>query len=112
MKVVTTLADTDVGHSSIVSIGNFDGLHLGHRKILETVVKTARERRMQSVAMTFSPHPIRFLAPDRVPKMISTLDQKIRLIERLGMDILFIASFDEPFSRLSPEDFVRKYLID
>jgi riboflavin kinase/FMN adenylyltransferase len=110
MKVVTSLPDTRT--ASVVSIGNFDGLHLGHRRILETVVQRARTLRLQSVAMTFSPHPIRFLAPDRSPRMISTLDQKIALIESTGIDVLFIARFDRPFSRLSPEEFVQHYLID
>src|ERR1051325_10376069 len=112
MKVATSLADADISHSSVISIGNFDGLHLGHRAILKTVVQRARELGVQSVAMTFSPHPIRFLAPERAPRLISTLDQKIRLIEGLGIDVLFIAQFDEPFSRLSPEEFVQRYLIE
>src|SRR6516225_8246064 len=111
MKVITSLADADVSHPSVVSIGNFDGLHLGHREILKTVVKRAHELGSRSVAMTFSPHPIRFLAPDRAPRMISTLDQKVRLIQDTGIDVLIIATFDLPFSRLSPEEFVEHYLI-
>jgi riboflavin kinase/FMN adenylyltransferase len=112
MKVVMSLADADVSQQpSVVSIGNFDGLHLGHREILATVVARARELGLRSVAMTFSPHPIRFLAPDRAPRMISTLDQKVRLIQETGIDVLFIATFDLPFSRLSPEEFVEQYLI-
>src|SRR5215470_2823541 len=112
MKVVTSLAEADVSQQpSVVSIGNFDGLHLGHREILTTVAKRARELGLRSVAMTFSPHPIRFLAADRAPRMISTLDQKIRLIRETGIDLLFIATFDLPFSRLSPEEFVEQYLI-
>ena len=67
---------------------------------------------LRSVAMTFSPHPIRFLAPDRAPRMITTLEQKIRLIESAGIDVLFIAEFDLGFSRLSPEDFIQQYLIN
>ena len=110
MKVVRSLPDTRA--ASVVSIGNFDGLHLGHRRILETVVRRARTLGLQSVAMTFSPHPIRFLAPDRAPRMISTLDQKIALIESTGIDVLFIANFDRPFSRLSPEEFIQHYLIE
>src|SRR5215831_2961864 len=112
MKVVTSLAEADVSQQpSVVSIGNFDGLHLGHREILTTVAKRARELGLRSVAMTFFPHPIRFLAPDRAPRMISTLDQKIRLIQDTGIDVLFIATFDLPFSHLSPEEFVEQYLI-
>ena len=67
---------------------------------------------MRSVALTFSPHPVRFLAPGRSPKLISTLDQKVRLIEETGLDLLFIAPFDEAFSRLAPGQFIREYLIE
>jgi riboflavin kinase/FMN adenylyltransferase len=112
MKVVTSLADADVSHPSVVSIGNFDGLHLGHRAILKTVVERARALGVQSVAMTFSPHPIQFLAPDRAPRLISTLEQKIALMKETGIDVLFIAQFDQTFSRQSPEHFVREFLVD
>jgi len=112
MKVATSLEDADVSRPSVVSIGNFDGLHLGHREILKTVVQRARELDAQSVAMTFSPHPIQFLSPDRAPRLISTHEEKIRLIQSTGIDLLLIASFDHAFSRMSPEHFVREYLID
>ena len=112
MKVVTSLADADVSHPSVVSIGNFDGLHLGHRAILKTVVERARALGVQSVAMTFSPHPIQFLAPDRAPRLISTLEQKIAMMKETGIDVLFIAQFDQTFSRQSPEHFVREFLVD
>src|SRR5262245_42299781 len=112
MKVVTSLAEADVSHPSVVSIGNFDGLHLGHREILKSVVTRARELGLRSVVMTFSPHPIRFLAPDRAPRLISTLDQKIKLIAECGIDVLFIVRFDEAFARLLPEEFIQRYLID
>src|SRR5213594_4432295 len=98
MKITTSLADADVSHPSVVSIGNFDGLHLGHQEILKTVVKRSKELGVRSVAMTFSPHPMRVLAPDRPLQLISTLDQKIRLIESAGIDLLFLATFDSPFS--------------
>lgn len=112
MKLVTALTDVELWQPSVVSIGNFDGLHLGHREILKTVVARARDLGVRPVAMTFSPHPIRFLAPNRAPKLISTLDQRIRLIENAGIDLLFLANFDEAFSRLSPEEFIRRYLIE
>jgi riboflavin kinase/FMN adenylyltransferase len=112
MKVATSLAGADVSRPSVVSIGNFDGLHLGHRKILKTVVQRASELDVQSVAMTFSPHPIQFLAPDRAPRLISTAEQKIEMMKGTGIDLLFMAQFDHAFSRMSPEHFVREYLIE
>src|SRR5215471_5417469 len=111
MNVATSLADVDVSHRSVVSIGNFDGLHLGHQKILKTVVNRAKELGLQSVAMTFSPHPMRVLAPQRPLRLISTEDQKVRLIEKAGIDLMFRARFDSQFSQLSPEQFIHKYLI-
>jgi riboflavin kinase/FMN adenylyltransferase len=111
MRVVTALSDAGPGVPSVVSIGNFDGLHLGHRAILDTVVRRARELDCQSVAITFSPHPIRFLAPYKAPKLISTLHQKIRLIETTGVGVLLVVNFDESFSRLSPQEFIEQYLL-
>src|SRR5437667_7881626 len=99
MKIATSLADAEGSHPSVVSIGNFDGLHLGHREILKTVIRRARELGLQSVAMTFEPHPIRFLPPDRAPRRISTLEQKIRLIQDADIAVLFIARLDEPVSK-------------
>src|SRR5262245_22060726 len=112
MKVATSLADADVSRPSVVSIGNFDGLHLGHREILRTVVEQARKLGVQSVAMTFSPHPIQFLAPDRAPRLISTPEQKTQMMNGTGVDLLFCAQFDHAFSRMSPEHFVREYLVE
>ena len=72
MKVATSLADVDASHQSVVSIGNFDGLHLGHQKILKTVVDRAKGSGIRSVAMTFSPHPMKVLAPQKPLLLIST----------------------------------------
>jgi len=112
MKVVSSLTDPDLPHASVVSIGNFDGLHVGHREILKAVVQRSRQLGVKSVAMTFAPHPVQFLAPARSPKLISTLDQKIRLIENAGIDVLFLVHFNEAFSKLPPSEFVQQYLVD
>ncbi len=112
MKVIASLADSDLNKPSVLSIGNFDGLHLGHQAILKKVVRRAGELNARSAAMTFWPHPIRILAPERAPRLISTLEQRIRLIAAAGIDVLFVAPFDEAFSRLSPEEFIQRYVID
>jgi riboflavin kinase/FMN adenylyltransferase len=111
MRIVTSLSEAASEQPSVLSIGNFDGLHLGHRAILETVIKRARALRCRAAAITFSPHPIRFLAPYKAPKLISTLEQKKRLIASTGIDLLYVVNFDETFSRLSPREFIEEYLV-
>jgi riboflavin kinase/FMN adenylyltransferase len=112
MKVVTSLADAELNQPSVLSIGNFDGVHLGHQAILKRVIERSKALGIRPAAMTFSPHPIRFLSPDRAPRLILTLDQKIRRIADAGIELLFIATFDAPFSRLTPEEFIRQYLVE
>src|SRR3954464_2392321 len=97
MKVVSSLTEATgalAGRPCVLSIGNFDGLHLGHQRIIQTVVQRARQLGLPAVAMTFEPHPIQVLAPDKAPKRISTAAQKARLMEEYGIDLLFAISFD------------------
>jgi len=110
MRVAFSLADAGPAESSVISIGNFDGLHLGHQAILQTVATRGAALGVRTAAVTFSPHPVHFLAPDKAPKLISTLEQKIRLIEGMGIDLLLVAKFDEAFSHLPPEEFIRQYI--
>jgi riboflavin kinase/FMN adenylyltransferase len=115
MKVVSSLsaaADILAGRPCVLSIGNFDGLHLGHQAILETVVRKARDLALPAVALTFEPHPIQVLSPDKAPKRISTPERKIEQIEKCGIDLLFTVRFDRDFARLSPDEFVQRYLVE
>ena len=111
MKVVSDLSDEALHEASVISIGNFDGLHLGHQAILRQVVERARRLRVVPAVLTFEPHPIRVLAPDAAPRLISTLPQKICLLEEAGIELLFIARFDMAFAAVTPGDFIRKYLV-
>ena len=96
---------------SSVTIGNFDGLHLGHRRILEDLVRTAVTSHTSSVVMTFSPHPLQILHPGKTPKLIVPTEEKIAQIESLGIDYLLLVKFDEALSRLSGEVFIREILV-
>jgi riboflavin kinase / FMN adenylyltransferase len=94
----------------IATIGNFDGVHLGHRRILESVTARARESGRPSVAITFEPHPLAVLRPDRAPRRLQTLRQKEEAIESLGIENLLVIPFTRDFSLTEPEDFVREVL--
>jgi riboflavin kinase / FMN adenylyltransferase len=96
--------------ASVVTVGNFDGVHLAHQKLLESVVQTARRLGATPAAVTFDPHPSRVLAPERAPKLLTTLEQKVRLIEMLGIDLLVVLPFTRALSELTPLEFVRQVL--
>jgi riboflavin kinase / FMN adenylyltransferase len=97
---------------AVLTIGNFDGVHLGHQKILHRVLKRARASGHLAAAITFSPHPVRVLRPDSAPPLIETLEQRLARIEELGLDAALILHFDREMAALAPEEFVRRILCD
>lgn len=93
-----------------LTIGNFDGVHIGHREVFRRLVPMASERGWKSAAMTFHPHPAKIVSPDRAPKLLSTPDQRSRWMDKEGLDQVLILPFTPEFSCLSPEEFVRDVL--
>ena len=96
----------------VVALGNFDGLHRGHQKLVDEVRREARECRGTSVAMIFDPHPPRVLRADKAPPLLMTLDQKLEAFERAGVDAVAIVRFTKELSRWEPELFVETVLVD
>lgn len=94
-----------------VTIGNFDGVHLGHQQLFAAVVADARRINGNSVVVTFEPHPLRILKPGGI-KLISTIEQKVEQIDRAGIDSLIILPFDHAFAAISAEVFVRQILFE
>ncbi|REJ94572.1 MAG: bifunctional riboflavin kinase/FMN adenylyltransferase [Planctomycetota bacterium] len=101
----TGFQNREAYRGGLLSIGNFDGVHRGHQRIISTLTAAARERGRPAVVMTFEPHPIRVLAPDRAPPQLSTLDRKAELLEQLGVDCLIAMPTDRALLDLSPEEF-------
>ena len=96
----------------VATVGFFDGVHLGHRRVLRTVVDRARERGATSAAITFDRHPREVLSPGNEPRLLTSVDRKARLIASTGIDELVVLAFDRDFSMIPAEDFVREVLAD
>jgi riboflavin kinase / FMN adenylyltransferase len=96
----------------VLTIGNFDGVHLGHQEIMKGVVELARRDKNIAAALTFWPHPLRIVRPEIAPLLIETLDQRLAHLQALGLDAVFVLPFDHSVASLAPEDFVRRILVD
>jgi riboflavin kinase / FMN adenylyltransferase len=96
----------------VLALGNFDGLHRGHIKIIERVRRVAAERGGTSLVLTFDPHPPRIVRPDKAPPLLMTLDQKIEALARAGIQGVAIVTFTHELSRWEPEAFVKTVLVD
>ncbi len=96
----------------ILSMGNFDGIHLGHQALLQRVVQEAKSQGGRSVVLTFEPHPLKILAPERAPRLILAHKDKMRLFQSSGVEVVIIQAFNPTFANVEAEEFVRHYLID
>ena len=111
MKIHHSLEEaTGATGPAIVTIGSFDGIHIAHQKLLLRVRELARAEGASSVAITFDPHPVQILAPERAPKLLTPLPMKVELLRMSGIDRLLILPFTLEFSGWSPEQFVEKVL--
>ncbi|HEX7708745.1 MAG TPA: bifunctional riboflavin kinase/FAD synthetase [Thermoanaerobaculia bacterium] len=105
------LRQTDLPRGCVATIGNFDGMHVGHQQIVRGVVDRALEMGRPSAVITFAPHPLSVVAPDRVPRQILTLAQKEELLRDMGVDTLLVIPFTHEFSRWSADRFIEEFLV-
>ncbi len=96
---------------SVLSVGNFDGVHLGHRAVLRHLVERARALDTVAALMTFDPHPVRVLRPDVAPPLLTTLDQRLELVAREGVDVALVVPFTRELARMEAEAFVAEVLV-
>ena len=111
MRIIKDLAEIKRDQNSVITLGTFDGLHLGHQQIVDTVVQKSRQSAGRSFLITFDPHPRKVIPGRNDVKILSTLDEKEAVLEQLGMENLFVINFTTEFSKQSPEEFVEKYLV-
>jgi riboflavin kinase/FMN adenylyltransferase len=105
------LRQTDLPRGCVATIGNFDGMHVGHQQIVRGVIERARALGRPSAVITFHPHPLSIVAPDRVPKQILTLAQKEELLRAMGVDALLVVPFTHEFSRWTADRFIEEFLV-
>jgi len=97
--------------NTVLTIGNYDGVHLGHQKILSMVGKKAEEIGGTSMVMTFDPHPVKVIAPEKNVKLLTTPEEKARLIAKMGIDVLLFITFTKEFSQIAADEFISEILV-
>ncbi|HEA47072.1 MAG TPA: bifunctional riboflavin kinase/FAD synthetase [bacterium] len=96
----------------ILALGTFDGVHLGHQKVIKSLKRRAKRLKKKSIVLTFDIHPLKTVDPAKCPPLLTPKEEKINLIQDLGIDLLILANFNKRFSSFSPEKFVKDILVD
>ncbi len=112
LKIFSAIDSFQSAKKTIITIGTFDGVHIGHQKIVEKLIENAKNRNAESAILTFFPHPRMVLQDQTEIRLLNTIDERISLLEKKGLDNLIIHPFDKAFSRLTAEEFVKDILVD
>ena len=105
MQVIET-EQFNINEPTAVTLGNFDGIHLGHQELIKTVLKYSKEQKLKSVVFSFEPHPVEFFGKNNEFKTMFSVDEKKYVIDRLGVDVLIQYPFNSEFASMSPEEFM------
>lgn len=112
MQVIRKFSDVQFNSNTVLTLGTFDGIHLGHQQIISSVVEKANQNGMRSFVITFDPHPRKVLSKDEKVYLLSSLNEKIEIFDSLGVENLFVIDFTKEFSQQSAEEFIKKYLVN
>ena len=112
MKVFHSISDFKCKNKTVVTLGTFDGVHLGHQRIINRLLSSTQNNDLESIVLTFLQHPRSILQVESDIKLLNTNDEKIALLEEKGIDNLIIHTFDRDFSELTGEEFVKSILVD
>jgi riboflavin kinase/FMN adenylyltransferase len=111
MKIFTLPDMNEKFPNPVLTIGNYDGIHVGHQKIIEQVVENAQKLSGTAMLMTFDPHPLSILKPDTYTRLITPLHLKKQLVEKCGIGVMFVLPFDDKFKGITPEAFIEEILV-
>ncbi|MEO0525800.1 MAG: bifunctional riboflavin kinase/FAD synthetase [Bacteroidota bacterium] len=112
MITVQSISEFDKKHATAITIGTFDGVHIGHRRLLERLINNAKTLGLKSTVLTFFPHPRMVLQKDADIKLLNTIEERAQILEKIGLDYLIVHPFTHEFSRLSATEFVRDMLVN
>lgn len=112
LKIYTNLSNYKSNNGTFITIGTFDGVHIGHQKVIQNLIQSANKNSATSVLLTFFPHPRMVLQKDVEIKLINTIDERIKLLKKTGVETLVIHEFNEEFAKQSALDFVRNILVN
>ena len=113
MRIYRSLAEVPADFGpSVLTIGNFDGVHFGHRRILRRLKALAGERGWKPAVLTFDPHPTRIVAPEHTPRLMTSPDRRAELMREEGIEHVLILPFTRELALLTPEEFVRQLLVE
>ena len=113
MKIFRHIEDPSFSPSgTVVTMGNFDGIHLGHQALVRNTVEESKRLGYPSTVLTFDPHPLKVLAPEHAPRLILSYEDKMALFQSLGVDMVIAQRFDRQFASLAADEFVRRFLVE
>lgn len=112
MKIINGVENFNNKGANVLALGNFDGVHTGHQRLIKRAIDDAHSRQGYSIVMVFDPHPMRLLAPSRSPKLLTTTEQKAAILKELGLDCLLLTPFTRDIAGWTPAYFVEKILLE
>jgi len=112
MKIFRDINEIKFDKRTVLTLGTFDGIHLGHQQIIRKVVESSEEFHLRNIVITFHPHPRKVINPELQIKLLTTSEEQIEILEKLGVQNLFVINFTKEFSELTPDEFIKNYLVE
>lgn len=112
MNIFRNINEIKFDKKTVLTLGTFDGIHLGHLQIIKRVLECSEENKLRNLIITFHPHPRKVINPEMQLKLLTTNEEQVSILEKLGVQNLFIVNFTKEFSQLTPDEFIKNYLVD